>query len=175
MATSAMPLPNANAPLATAIAPGSFFGSISSRRIDSASGKIAVAAPWSTRPTISQSSECVTAASSVPAMRTRSRATRVGFLPRWSPNRPSSGVKTAADSRVAVVTQLAPAVVVCRLVWIRPRIGTTSVCIIDTTIAARLSARTVAVRLWPGPAGAVAELLMEGSPSGHGYLRWSSS
>ncbi|GGW52019.1 hypothetical protein GCM10010381_41770 [Streptomyces xantholiticus] len=61
-------------------------------------------------------------------------------------------MKTAAESRVAVVTQLTSAALLPRLVPIRPRIGTTSVCIIDTTMAARLRTRTTAIsrRCRPG-------------------------
>lgn len=76
------------------------------------------------------------------------------------------GVKTAADSRVAVVTQLTLAVVVPRSLRISPRIGTGSVCIIDTTMAARLSAKTMTVSFWRPPAWVVAEgvVLMAGGP-----------
>ncbi|GHD95354.1 hypothetical protein GCM10010508_59890 [Streptomyces naganishii JCM 4654] len=54
-------------------------------------------------------------------------------------------MKTAAESRVAVVTQLIWAVLLPRLVPIRPRTGTTSVCIIDTTTAARLRTRMTGI------------------------------
>ncbi|WP_406405676.1 hypothetical protein [Streptomyces sp. NBC_00879] len=54
-------------------------------------------------------------------------------------------MKTAADSRVAVVTQLTLAVEVPRSLRISPRIGTGRVCIIDTTMAARLRAKTMTV------------------------------
>ena len=43
------------------------------------------------------------AARTEPAIITTSTPIRVGFFPRWSPKRPSTGVKTAAESRVAVV------------------------------------------------------------------------
>ncbi len=59
-------------------------------------------------------------------------------------------MKTAADSRVAVVTQLTPAVEAPRSSRIRPRIGTGRVCIIDTTMAARLRAKTTTVS-FPAP------------------------
>ncbi len=163
VATSASPLPNASVPLTRAIAPGSFCGRTSSRRTDRASGKIAVAAPWSTRPRISSGSEDARAAMTEPATITPSTATRVGFLPCWSPNRPSSGVKTAADSSVAVVTQLTLAVVVPRSSRMRPRIGTGRVCIIDTTMAARLRAKTMTVSFRCPEAGVAGEgVLMAG-------------
>ncbi len=124
------------------MAPGSREGSTSARSTDSASGKIAVAAPCSTRATMSHSMELVVAASTDPATMTTSTPSRVGFVPCWSPKRPRSGVKTAADSSVAVVTQLTCAVVAPRSFWMMPRIGMTRVCIIDTTMAARPSTRT---------------------------------
>ncbi|MFD0384419.1 hypothetical protein ACFQ2B_25895 [Streptomyces stramineus] len=71
-------------------------------------------------------------------------------------------MKTAAESRVAVVTQLTLAVVVSRSFWMRPRIGTTRVCIIETTMAARLRAKTMTVSLRCPSAGAVARWLMRG-------------
>ncbi|GAA2908609.1 hypothetical protein GCM10020221_00920 [Streptomyces thioluteus] len=67
-------------------------------------------------------------------------------------------MKTAAESRVAVVTQLTFAEEVSRSFWMRPRIGTTRVCIIETTIAARLRAKTIRVSFLGG-----AEELMGGS------------
>lgn len=141
-ATRASPLPTASVPLTSAIAPCSLAGGISSRRTERASGKIAVAAPWSTRPTISHKSEVVVAASTEPAIISSRTPISVGFLPCMSPNRPSSGVKTAADSKVAVVTQLTFAVVVPRSLWMMLRIGTTRVCIIETIMAARPRTRT---------------------------------
>ncbi|GAA2230569.1 hypothetical protein GCM10010104_25070 [Streptomyces indiaensis] len=54
-------------------------------------------------------------------------------------------MNTAADSRVAVVTQLTFAVVAFRSLWMMPRIGTTRVCIIETTIAASPRTRTIPV------------------------------
>ncbi|GAA3069721.1 hypothetical protein GCM10020254_11870 [Streptomyces goshikiensis] len=73
-------------------------------------------------------------------------------------------MKTAADSRVAVVTQLTLAVEVPRSVRIRPRIGTGRVCIIDTTMAARLRAKTMTVSFLgrASVAGAGAVVLMGG-------------
>lgn len=131
-------------PLTSAIAPCSFSGRISSRSTERASGKIAVAAPCMTRPTISQSSELVVAARTEPATISTRTPMSVGFLPCMSPKRPSSGVKTAAERRVAVVTQLTLAVEVPRSFWMMPRIGTTRVCIIETTMAASPRTRTSA-------------------------------
>lgn len=65
-------------------------------------------------------------------------------------------MKTAADSRVAVVTQLTLAVDVPRSLRMRPRIGTGRVCIIDTTMAARLRAKTMTVSFRRPAAGAAA-------------------
>ena len=63
-------------------------------------------------------------------------------------------MKTAAESRVAVVTQLMLETEASRSFWMRPRIGMGRVCIIDTTMAAMLSARTTTVSfLWPAAAG----------------------
>lgn len=141
MATSESPLPNASVPLTSAIAPCSFSCGTSSRITERASGKIAVAEPWSTRPTISRVSEVVVAAITEPTTITASTASSVRFLPYWSPTRPSSGVKTAAESSAAVVTQLTPAAPVCSCFCSRARIGTTWVCAMATTIAARPRAR----------------------------------
>ncbi len=147
MTTSDSPLPNARVLLTSAMAPCIFLAGTSSRMIDRPSGKIAVAEPWSARATISRVSEVVLAASTEPATITTSTAIRVRFLPYWSPTRPSSGVKTAADSRVAVVTQLTPAELAWRSEPSSARIGMTWVCAMETTMAASPRARISGVLL----------------------------
>ncbi len=137
--TRPMPPPNAKAPLIIAIAPCRRSAGISSRSTDSASGKIAVATPCSARPTSSTPSESASADTTEPTTAKPRTPSSVGFLPYRSPMRPSSGVDTAADSSVAVVTQLTDAVEVCSLVAMRPRIGTAWVCMTVTIIAANAS------------------------------------
>lgn len=78
----------------------------SSRIMPIDSGRIAPAAPWSTRPAISTARFVASAATSVPAARAASTPMRTLRLPAMSPSRPRMGVRTDADSRYAVTIQL---------------------------------------------------------------------
>ncbi len=67
--------------------------------IPKASGKIAPAIPWITRPATSTSIECDSAQTSVPTEKAPSTRTSTRSLPNMSPKRPMIGVAIEALSR----------------------------------------------------------------------------
>lgn len=109
----------------SAIPCGTRWGGNSSRMIPNASGKIAPAVPWITRPASMTVIEVATAESTTPAKRKARATTSMRFLPNMSPSRPTTGVATDALRRYPVRIQAAPLVVVCRSSWIVRSAGTT--------------------------------------------------
>ncbi len=92
------------------------------------SGSTPPPTPWITRATIMTTIEPATAASTEPTVRAISAATSIRSLPRMSPSRPTIGVKTDADSKYAVRTQVTLFCDVCSPAWIVGSTGITSDC-----------------------------------------------
>lgn len=95
----------------------------SSRMMPKDSGNSAPPMPWTTRAMISTPMEGASAASRQPSVTVTRTATRVRFLPTRSPTRPRIGVKTDADSRYAVITQVTVDCEVCIACWTVGRAG----------------------------------------------------
>ncbi len=91
------------------------------------SGTALTATPCSERPTITGTSEDVSAQIRAPTTSSARVASSTLRLPTMSPSRPAIGVATAPPSRVAVMTHEASAVVVCSSAGSWGTIGTTSV------------------------------------------------
>jgi len=81
-------------------------------------------------------------------------------LPYMSPSRPATGVATAADSRVAVITQDAFEAVVFSRLGSVPISGTTRVCMSAATMPARASTATMP----PGRAMCLASVMRAPAP-----------
>lgn len=89
-------------------------------------------------------------------------------MPNMSPRRPTTGVVTAAASRVAVTTQAAFDGEACRYSGSSGTIGMIRVCISEITIPARASTATTAFGLGgPGGVGGPG-LRVAGGGVGHG-------
>lgn len=120
------------------------FAANSSRMMPKDSGNSAPPMPWTTRATISTPMVGASAASRHPSSTATRTATRVRFLPIRSPTRPRIGVKTEADSRYAVITQVAVDWEVSSACWTVGRAGAISDWSMENTPAP--VARTAKVR-----------------------------
>ncbi len=87
----------------------------SSLTIANESGNTAPPKPWIARKTINDQMFQAKIAATHPTKKTTRLISRKRPLPYWSPSLPSTGVATAETSRNAVKSQVAQAVVVCRL------------------------------------------------------------
>lgn len=116
----------------------------SSRMMPKESGNSAPPMPWITRATMSMPIVGASAASRQPSVSATRTATRVRFLPMRSPTRPRIGVKMEAESRYAVITQVAVDWEVCRACCTVGRAGAISDWSIENTPAP--VARTAKVR-----------------------------
>ncbi|GAA1405087.1 hypothetical protein GCM10009639_51660 [Kitasatospora putterlickiae] len=146
MATRPRPLPTPIEALMAATPPVTFRLGSSSRTMLMASGSTPPPAPWSTRATTSQVKEWVETASAEPATRPASEISSIGLRPRRSPKRPSRGVSTAADSRLAVISQVMLEPETSSSLASEGRIGTTAVCTtLNDSIARMRAGRTRAL------------------------------
>ena len=98
----------------------------SSRMMPKARGRTAAPMPWMARATMSTTMDCASPASADPTARARRVTTSIRSLPTMSPTRPRMGVKTDADSKKTVTTQVTVDWVVWRSSWMVLRTGVTS-------------------------------------------------
>ncbi len=119
--------------LTNATAPPTRSAGNTSRNMLMATGITPVASPCNTRPTITGISASDTAHNTEPATSETRLPTSTLRLPYMSPSRPAIGVTTAAASKVAVITQEASDGSASRRRGSCGMIGTTSVCMSDTT------------------------------------------
>ncbi len=98
--------------------------------------------PWRPRPAIIGSTEEVSAQITEPSSSGAQQASSIRRLPKRSPRRPLIGTNTAAESRVAVITQEAFEGEVSRIFGSSPISGVTRVCMIAATVPVRARVAT---------------------------------
>ncbi len=139
------PLPTPNTADISPIPTFTFSGGNSSRMIAKLSGKSAAPAPATARNAISDQMLHAVDAPRHPSTKSVRATCSIRALPYWSPSRPRIGVMTAPETRNAVTTHVAHAVVVPNSRWNVASDGNTIVCWSEN--AAPASTRIASVRL----------------------------
>lgn len=139
--------PTPSEALIIAVEPASRSEGSTSRMTLMPSGTTPAARPCSARPTIIGTSESLNAATTEPLTSRTMLTSSIRRLPNMSPRRPTTGVATAAASRVAVTAQAAFDAEASRYFGSSGTIGITRVCISETTIPAKARTATTAFDL----------------------------
>ncbi len=117
-------------------------GGIAARSTAMPSGMMAMPRPCRPRPRTNGTSVLLSAQTSDPAVNPSALTISIRRGPYMSPNRPNTGVATAAVSRVAVIAQEASAAPTLSIRGSSGITGTISVCISDTAMPAAESTTT---------------------------------
>lgn len=128
--------------LTRAIEELSFSAGTTSRRRAMPSGSMPMPMPCRPRPMIMGMTEEDSAHTTDPTISGTEHAISIRRLPSRSPRRPETGTKTAATSRVTVMTQAAFDEVVWRIWGSSAMSGVTRVCMIAAVMPAKASVAT---------------------------------